>query len=70
MPQESYLIEPKLTLVEFGIQLVITKHLQYCLEKLFMLFFSLGINENIVDEDHPELVREVNEHLVHHMHQK
>jgi hypothetical protein len=34
-----------------------------------MLGFALGINENIIDEDHYELVQFVHENLVHEVHE-
>ena len=35
-----------------------------------MLFFGLGINKNIVDENHHELVEVLHEDLVHQVHEK
>ena len=35
-----------------------------------MLFFTLGVNEDVIDKDYHKFVEEVHEHLVHHMHEE
>ena len=42
--QETHFLQPKSTLAEFGIELVISKPREYNLQVLFVFFFTLGIN--------------------------
>ena len=35
-----------------------------------MIFFTLGVNEYVIDEDYHELIEEVHEYFVHHMHEE
>jgi uncharacterized protein with PIN domain len=61
MTQKLHTIQPKFAFGEFGIEFVISQSLQNNTKMLRMLGFALGINENIVDEDHYELVQFVHE---------
>ena len=35
-----------------------------------MLLFTLGVNEDAIDEDYHEIFEEVHEYFVHHMHEE
>jgi hypothetical protein len=59
--QKLHTIQPELTFREFGIEFVISQSLQDNTKMLRMLGFTLGINENIIDEDHYELVQLIHE---------
>jgi hypothetical protein len=59
--QKLHTIQLELTHREFGIEFVISQSLQDNTKMLRMLGFSLGINENIIDEDHYELVQFIHE---------
>jgi hypothetical protein len=34
-----------------------------------MLFFHLGVNQNVVDENHDKLIQVLHEHLIHEIHE-
>jgi hypothetical protein len=59
--QKLHTIQRELTFGEFGIEFVISQSLQDNTKMLHMLGFSFGINENIIDEDHYELVQFIHE---------
>jgi hypothetical protein len=59
--QEFHTIQPELTFGELSIEFVISQSLQDNTKMLHMLGFALGINENIIDEDHYELVQFIHE---------
>jgi hypothetical protein len=53
------------TLAEFGIELMISKSLQNNVEMSCMLIFTLGIDQDVVNEDHDKLVQLWHECRVH-----
>jgi uncharacterized protein with PIN domain len=59
--QEFHTIQPELIFRELSIEFVISQSLQDNTKMLRMLGFALGINENIIDEDHYELVQFIHE---------
>jgi hypothetical protein len=59
--QKLHTLQPELTFGEFGIEFVISQSLQDNTKMLRMLSFAFGINENIIDEDHYELVQFIHE---------
>jgi hypothetical protein len=59
--QKLHTIQPELKFREFGVEFVISQSLQYNMKMLRMLGFAIGINENIIDEDHYELVQFIHE---------
>jgi hypothetical protein len=59
--QEFHTIQPELTFGELIIEFVISQSLQDNTKMLRMLGFALGINENIINEDHYELVQIIHE---------
>jgi hypothetical protein len=60
--QEFHTIQPELTFRELGIEFVISPVLQDNTKMLRMIGFALGINENIIDEDHYELIQFIHEY--------
>jgi hypothetical protein len=56
--QKLHTIQLELTFREFGIEFVISQSLQ---DNTKMLRFALGINENIINEDHYEIVQFIHE---------
>jgi hypothetical protein len=59
--QKFRTIQPEFTFREFGIEFVISQTLQDNTKMLRMLGFTLGINENIINEYHNELVQFIHE---------
>jgi hypothetical protein len=59
--QEFHTIQPEFTFGEFNIQLVIPQTLQNNTKVFCMLCFVLGINEDIINEYHYELVQFIHE---------
>jgi hypothetical protein len=56
MSKNWNLLYPKCTLAELGIELVVTKSLQDNPETLHMLFFILGVDQDVINEYHNKLV--------------
>jgi uncharacterized protein with PIN domain len=59
--RKLHTIQPEFTFREFGIEFVISQSLQDNTKMLRMLGFAFGIYENILDEDHYELVQFIHE---------
>jgi hypothetical protein len=59
--QEFHTIQPKFTIREFGIEFMIPQALQNNTKMLRMLGFVLGINKDIINEYHYELVQLIHE---------
>jgi hypothetical protein len=59
--EEFHTIQPKFTFTEFGIEFVTSQSLQDNTKMLRMFGFALGINENMIDEDHYELIQFIHE---------
>jgi uncharacterized protein with PIN domain len=59
--QEFHTIQPELTFRELSIEFVVSQSLQDNTKMLRMLGFALRINENIINEDHYELVQFIHE---------
>jgi hypothetical protein len=53
------------TLAEFGIELMVLKSLQNNMEMPRMLFFTLEMDQDVVNEDNDELVQVRHEYGVH-----
>ena len=56
MPKEFHLSKPKFTLTEFGIQLTVSQNLEHKPQITLMLLLGLGVDQDIVNEDHDELI--------------
>jgi hypothetical protein len=50
-------LQPESTLAELGIELMVSESLQNNIEMLRMLFFTFGIDQDVVNEDHDKLVQ-------------
>jgi hypothetical protein len=57
MTQEWYLLDPELAFAELGILLMLSQSLKHNSEVIFMFFHTLRIYQNVVNENHDELVQ-------------
>jgi hypothetical protein len=69
MSKKRNFLQLESTLAEFGIELMILKSLQNNSEMPHMLFFTLGIDQDVVNEDHVKLVQLQHEYRVHQVHE-
>jgi hypothetical protein len=69
MSKKQNFLQSESTLVELGIELMVSKSLQNNSEMLRMLFFTLEIDQYVVNEDHDKLVQLRHEHGVHQVHE-
>jgi hypothetical protein len=65
MTKKRYFLRPKCTFTELGIELMAAKSLQDNTKMLLMFFFILGVDQDIVNEDHEKLVQLQHEYGVH-----
>jgi hypothetical protein len=56
MSKKRNFLQPESTLAELGIELMVPKSLQNNAEMPRMLFFTLGIAQDVVNEDNDKLV--------------
>jgi hypothetical protein len=68
MTQESNLFQPKHALAQLDIQPMISKLLQNQTEIFFVFFFTLRVDQYIIDEHHDKLLQILPEDLVHQIH--
>jgi hypothetical protein len=69
MPKKRNFLQPKSTLVEFGIELMVPKSLKNNAEMSCMIFFTRGIDQDIVNKHHNKLVKLRHEYGVHQVHE-
>jgi hypothetical protein len=69
MPKKQNFLRPESTLAELDIELMVSKSLQNNSEMLRILFFTLGIDQDVINEDHDKLVQLRHEHGVHQIHE-
>jgi hypothetical protein len=69
MSKKQNFLQPKSTLAELDIELMVLKSLQNNSEMLCMLLFTLGVDQDVVNEDHDKLVQLRHEHRVHLVHE-
>jgi hypothetical protein len=69
MSKKWNILQPKSALAELGIELMVLKSLQNNSEMLRMLFFTLGIDQDVINKDHDKLVQLRHEHGVHQVHE-
>jgi hypothetical protein len=62
-------LQPESTLAKFGIELMVPKSLQNNAEVPCMLFFTLGIDQDVVNEDNDKLIQLRHEYKVHQVHE-
>jgi hypothetical protein len=63
--KKRYFLQPKYTFAELDIELMVTESLQDNTKVLLMLFFILGVDQDVVNEDHDKLVQLRHEYRVH-----
>jgi hypothetical protein len=68
MSKKWNFLQPESTLAELGIELMVLKSLQNNAEMLRLLFFILGVDQDVVNEDHDKLVQLRHEYGVHQVH--
>jgi hypothetical protein len=56
MSQKRNFLQPKSTLAKLGIELMVSKSLQNNSEMLRILLFTLGIDQDVINEDHDKFV--------------
>jgi hypothetical protein len=69
MTKKGYFLQSERTLVELGIKLMVMKSLQNNPKMLLMLFFILGVDQDVINEDHDKLVQLRHEYGVHQVHE-
>jgi hypothetical protein len=69
MSKKRNFLQPESTLAEFGIELMVPKSLQNNAEMAHMLFFTLGIDQDVVNEDNDKLVQLRHEYRAHQEHE-
>jgi hypothetical protein len=69
MSKKQNFLQPKCTLAELGMELMVSKSLQNHSEMLRMLFFIFGTDQDVVNEDHDKLVQLRHEYGVHQVHE-
>jgi hypothetical protein len=65
MSKKRNFLQPESTLAELGIELMVSKSLQNNSEMLRMIFFTLGIDQDVINEDCDKLVQLQHEYGVH-----
>jgi hypothetical protein len=69
MSKKRDFLQPESTLAEFGIELMVPKPLQNNVKMSRILFFTLGIDQDVINEDHDKLVQLWHEYGVHQVHE-
>jgi hypothetical protein len=69
MSKKKNFLQPESTLAEFGIELIVSKSLQNNAEMSCMLFFTLGIYQDVIDKDNDKLVQLRHEYKVYQVHE-
>jgi hypothetical protein len=69
MTKKEYFLQPECTLAELGIELMVMKSLQNNPKMLLILFFILGVDQDVVNEDHDKLAQLRHEYGVHQVHE-
>jgi hypothetical protein len=68
MSKKGNFLQPESTLGEFGIELMVPKSLQNNSEMSHMLFFTLGIDKDVINQYQDKLVQLWHEYGVHQVH--
>jgi hypothetical protein len=69
MSQKFNGIQPKLTFREFGVQVVVSQFLKNNMEMFRKIFRILGVDQNVINEDHNKFVKFLYEDRVHEIHE-
>jgi hypothetical protein len=56
MTEKSHFREPKGTLLQFGIKLILPKSIQNKTKMSLMLFLGLRVNQDIIKENNDEII--------------
>jgi hypothetical protein len=67
--KKRYFLQPECTFAELGIELMVAKSLQDNTKMLLKLFFNLGVDQDVINEDHDKLVQLRHEYGVHQVHE-
>jgi hypothetical protein len=68
MSKKWNFLQPECTLAKLGIELVVTKSLKNNPKVLLMLFFILGVYQDVFNEYHDKLVQLWHEYGIHQVH--
>jgi hypothetical protein len=69
MTKKRYFLQPKCTLAELDIELMVKKSLKNNTKMMLMLFFILRVDQDVINEDHDKLVQLQHEYGVHQLHE-
>jgi hypothetical protein len=69
MTKKRYFLQPKCTFAKLGIELMVVKSFQDNTKILLMLFLILGVDQDVINEDHDKLVQLQHEYRVHQVHE-
>jgi hypothetical protein len=69
MSEKWNFLQSESTFAKLGIELMVSKSLQNNSEMLHMLIFTLGIDQDVVNEEHEKLVQLWHEYRVHQIHE-
>jgi hypothetical protein len=69
MSKRRNFLQSESTLAKFGVKLMVLKSLQNNTEMPQMLFFTLGIDQDVINEDHDKLVQLRDENRVYQVHE-
>jgi hypothetical protein len=67
--QKFYTIQPEFTLGKLSIELMVSKMLANNVQVLSMIFLVLGINKDVINKNHNELVKFKHEYRIHEIHE-
>ena len=56
MAKELNLLKSEIAFTELGIQFILPEVLENNMKKLCMFFFILGIDKNVINENHDKLI--------------
>jgi hypothetical protein len=68
--KKRHFLQSECTLAELGIEWMVVKSLQDNTKMLLMLFLILGVDQDVINEDHDKLVHLRHEYGVHQVHEK
>jgi hypothetical protein len=69
MSQKLNGIHLEFALGEFGLQVVVSQFLKNNMEMFRMIFRILGIDQNVINEDHYEFIKFLHENKVHEIYE-
>jgi hypothetical protein len=69
MAQEFHTVQPEFTLGQLSIELMVSKTLENNAHVFSMIFLILGINKDVINRNHDELVKLRHEYRIHEIHE-